>query len=250
MLNLLLRHTPLTSLEQYLPTILQLVLNRMMSNKAARFYKLCVHMFCVFTINYGGQTLFRLMEAIQPNLLINVLEQVYAPTLEYICNSIDLVTGCEICVGTVKLLTCEVSAVRDNASLWGSLFKSFVVVCAKTGTLNGSCKGVDEEPAGLLITGLMNADGEVMGGGQDFDNAYSKLQYANIPQPAHLIINDVVSGGEDIFGHSTLLCAQALGGVMQQNPGKYSGTIKAISSAPEFANVAQAVFVRNNVNIV
>ena len=251
MLNLLLRHTALPSLEQYLPTILQLVLNRMMANKTPRFYKLSVHMFCVFSINYGAATLLRFMEAIQPNLLVNVLQQVYAPTLEYICNSIDLVAGCEICVGTAKLLSEEIPAIRDNSNLWGALFKNFVVVCAKTGTLSGtSMKGTEEEPAGLLVTGLLNADGEAIGSGQDFDNAYSKLQYANIPQFSQLMVNNTISGGDDIFGHCCTMSAQALGGLMQQNPGKYQGTINGIAVDPAYGSVFQAVFARNNVSIM
>ena len=190
MMNLLLRYNTMSTLQQQIPTIFQLILNRMMTNKSPKFYKLVVHFFCVFANNYGGATLVTVLDSIQPNLLVMVINQVFTPHVTYICSTIDMTTGLELLLGCHSLLFKEVDQIpillENNNNCWLGLLRNMICVLTSTSKL------VSGKPTNAYLNLLGGTEEDSMlggGGGGDFDNAYSKLQYANVTTPIQIIVN-------------------------------------------------------------
>lgn len=223
-----------------------------MATKTPKIYKLFIHTICVFCINFPSHHIIELINKVQPGLFNTLLQQVYAPTVEYICNSTDFITGCEICLGTLKLL--GDNSIINNLEIWNLLFYCLITIWNRVNVLStgiNTANTSDELLGNLLNTGLTNSDGDSLLN-QEFDNAYSKLSCAIIPIPNHIIINSQIAIGlnNDVFQQICTITAQTIGTAIQQNPNKYNGIINNTLSKVESTNpFRQKVLIPFNINI-
>ena len=228
-----------------------------MSNKTDKFRKLMIHFLHVCTINFGAITVYSLLDRMQPSLFQIILQQVYLPTVTYICNTLDLITGCEMLYGCTLFMTADIPVIRNNAdSTWSMLAAIYCQLYTSTVKLVGTTKTTSLMDQEDVATGgsaggsfsLKNEDGSaassVMG-----DNAYSKLTYASIPTITHIIQLGVAQSPElEVFNYTCRMSVHQLSALMQMNPNKYNNIL--LSMGNENISMLQTLFRSNNGVIV
>lgn len=171
LLNALYACNPISTLGQYLPTILNLLLQRMQEavkeGKTARYCRLFIHSLCVFSAVYGPQLLVETLETITPGLVGMLVLNIWSVNRDKLAAA-DEVEVKQTIVGATRLLT-ESPFLLQKPDVWGSLLKSTV---ALLGATSHSRTNTAED----LLLGE-----EGTGESTEFDSAYSKLAYATIP---------------------------------------------------------------------
>ncbi len=173
LLNALFTCNPLATLQPYLPTIFNLLLQRMQASvkesKTVRFARLFLHALCVFTVAYGASVLCETLEAITSGLTGMLIQNIWSVNADKMSSGDDQEVKQTI-VGATKLLT-ESPHIAAKPEIWGSLLKSAVVLVGKVSSV-----GTNTGPS---ADDLLNGDDEQET--HEFDSAYSKLAYASTP---------------------------------------------------------------------
>ena len=177
LLNALYSCNPVATLSPYVPTILNLLLQRMQEavkeGKTARYCRLFVHSLCVFSTVYGPQLLCDTLETITPGLVGNLIMNIWSVNSDKLAAADDMEVVQSI-VGATRLLT-EAPVVYGRPEVWGSLLRSTWVMLDKSSGSGGDGKAED------LLLGGGDEEGALGGEQFEFDSAYSKLAYATIP---------------------------------------------------------------------
>mmetsp|Transcript_30239 Transcript_30239/g.50587 ORF Transcript_30239/g.50587 Transcript_30239/m.50587 type:complete len:1000 (+) Transcript_30239:127-3126(+) len=172
LLNSLYACNPLSTLMQYLPTIFNLLLQRMQAtvkeSKTARYCRLFIHSMCVFSVIYGPQPLCETLETITAGLVRMVVMNVWSHN-RTACASCDDADVKQMVVGITRMLV-EPSVISSQPDVWIDLFRDVWVLISKESSKHSAA--VEEFLLGEEEAGI---------GSMEFDSSYSKLAYAAIP---------------------------------------------------------------------
>ena len=231
LLNIIIKHAPLNTLNPYLPTIFGLLLTRlqehMKDSKNPKYIKSFLHTLCFFAAIHGGQNLETVFLSVDPSgsLLHTLIIEVWSPN-SAVCASNEKTEVRHVIIGGTNIL-CH-SNVKQNLVTWGSLLKSIITLLDADGNRVGldlddnNSWGLDEEAAD-----------------REFDNTYSKLAYAQVPDP------DLTA---DISSAPNYL-ASSLGELCRQLPGHYPNVVQQ-SLDHQQLQVLQGICQQNGVNLM
>ncbi|WIA07912.1 hypothetical protein OEZ85_007391 [Tetradesmus obliquus] len=156
-------HLPPATYQQYLPTVWQLLFTRLQGSKTPRFTRGFVVFLALAVCKLGVEGVSASMDAVQPKVMLMILQQVWAPSL----SSAD---GPEenklVAVAATKCLT-ESADVYAATPLWQQLRSALDAKLA--GTEVGSAGEEDGGEEGLEF-------------GAGYSAAYAKLANASMPE--------------------------------------------------------------------
>ena len=163
------------TLQPFLPTIFNLLLQRMQASvkesKVVRFARLFIHSLCVFSAAYGPALLCDTLEAMTAGLVGMLVQNIWSVNAEKLSTGDDQEVKQTI-VGSTRLLT-ESAHLQSKPEAWSSLLRSTAILVGKVVSV-----GTNTGPS---ADDLLNGDDENAGESLEFDSAYSKLAYATIP---------------------------------------------------------------------
>ncbi|CAJ1339396.1 unnamed protein product [Effrenium voratum] len=174
LLNAMYQYLPIDFYQQFLKTLMTVLLTRLQSSKSPKFKRdfvvscsLCIH---------KNQAVIALFSEIQAGLLSNLLQNVWPPVLKMPLRTDER----KVCVmALVKLFAIE--ELRQNQQLVGACSLGLIHLLGLASNskpkLNGD-EGSDEEP-------LEN------GAGQEYEVSFSKLQNTDLPGAAAGLAPDV-----------------------------------------------------------
>jgi exportin-2 (importin alpha re-exporter) len=192
-----------TALAPFLDVLFDLILRRMLENKTARYSMLVVHSFCVFVIVNGPAPLQERLERMTAGLTAKIVQQIWFPNADYIA-SVDTSEVNQMIVGGTKLL-CE-SVIKTTPDAFVSLVKCLIPLLHQK-------NGTGDSAAAALVADILEEEGV----GKEFDATYSKLAYAEVPEPQ---LSAEVQ-------QSHLYFSTMLGGLCRSSPGTYLTVLKA-----------------------
>jgi exportin-2 (importin alpha re-exporter) len=220
LLNMLYLFNPIETLTSYLPIIFDLQLRRMKfqmkDNRTPKYCRLFLHSMLLFVVAYSPTTLYMLFERIDPGLLPELINHVWIPNKDA-CTLLDSIEIQEMLVGATKLL-CD-SPISQSPDLWISVLKATLPLL--------EAKGMQKID---LDDDFLDDEADQS---REFDTKFSKLLYAQTPDP--LVPIEVVQ--------SKQFFATSLGSLCRSRPGQYTPLIqKALltEEAVAFSNFLQS----------
>lgn len=112
----MIRALPLSAIQPYLPTVFQLLFQRLSSLKTHKFVREFIFFMSAVVCTHGAGQLFELVDAVQPNIIMMILDQVWLPGLASVNGTRERKVAA---VALIKLV-CDCPALRDpvQLSLW------------------------------------------------------------------------------------------------------------------------------------
>lgn len=112
-------------LQQYLPTIWQLMLNRLQAAKSPKVIRGFIHFTSLFIVLEGASKAQQSLDAVQQNLFITVLEQIWLPNLQamHFRHNDQKVVAVAM---TKAMVDCPALQTPSAATLWGKLLSGTV----------------------------------------------------------------------------------------------------------------------------
>ena len=110
---------PLSALDPYLPTILQLLFSRLQTSRTDKYVRCFVRFLAEFVVKHGPLSLSSAMDKVQPGILLMLLQQVWLPHMIQLLADGSTDEEKVILVATTKCL-CEGSLIADPG-LWAAL---------------------------------------------------------------------------------------------------------------------------------
>lgn len=217
-------------LAAHIATVFTLILTRLQESvKATKTPKFCKHLilnFCTFSLSYGGQALYDMLEGVQNGLTPMIVQNIWWANRNQ-CADSDPQDLQHMIIGATRLLfdsAIPVTSPDSFVSLFGSILSMIFI------------KDANDSTTDQYRSIILNEDDE---DGKDFDNAYSKLAYANInlPNPAAKY-----PPGAEYF-------VKTLGQFCAAHPGQYTPLIQR-AVLPEDIDHFQALLLKNGVGIV
>jgi hypothetical protein len=220
----------LPTLAPYMPTVLNLLLHRMQQaiNKDVKTPKYCkffLHSICIYSLMYGSQSLYDSLESLTNGLVSMIVLNVWSFNRIQCASDSDPIAIKHMIIGATRLLL--ESPIVGKIDVWKSLFKSIIALVFAKNTIENS------EVANEKI--LLDDEEDNKG----FDNAYSKLAFANIStkDPSSNIVS-----AENYF-------ANALSSFCNAHPGQYLMAIQSELDANEAA-AFQGLLQKNNIGLI
>lgn len=112
----MIRALPLNAIQKYLPTVFQLLFQRLSSLKTHKFVREFIGFMSAFVCTHGAGQLFELVDAVQPNIMMMILDQVWLPGLASVNGKRERKVAA---IALIKLV-CDCPSLRDpvQLSLW------------------------------------------------------------------------------------------------------------------------------------
>ena len=214
-----------STITPFLPTIFQLLLQRMQESmkdtKTPRYCKLFIHSICLFSTIHGPQLLYDSLEALTPGLVGMLICNVWSVN-RAACAGNDKLEVKQMIIGGCRLLT--ESSISQKPEVWSSLFQSILaLVDAGADKTSQDTAGEDEEQEA-----------------RDFDSTYSKLAYASVV---------TVDPSEAITAAPAAHFATTIAQFTASRPGQYTPLIQK-ALGPREAAALQALLQHSGVSIV
>ncbi|XP_010267582.1 PREDICTED: exportin-2 [Nelumbo nucifera] len=113
----------------YMGHIWAALFTRLQNNRTVKFVKALVIFMSLFLVKHGSANLVNSMNAVQPNVIIAILEQFWIPNLKQITGTIELKLTS---IASTRLL-CESPVLLDAsaAALWGKMLDSIVTLLSR-----------------------------------------------------------------------------------------------------------------------
>ncbi|KAG6546655.1 hypothetical protein Mapa_011844 [Marchantia paleacea] len=114
---------------QYVPQIWGILFTRLQRERTVKFIKSLIIFMSLFAVKHGHALLTDSINAVQPNLVFMILEQIWVPNLTYITGD----TETKLCaVAATKLLTESPALLAEGAGpLWGRLLNSVMTLLVR-----------------------------------------------------------------------------------------------------------------------
>ena len=127
----MMRSLPLAAIQPYLATVFQLLFQRLSSLKTHKFVRGFIGFMSVVVCSHGAAQLFELVNAVQPNIMMMVLDQVWLPGLGGINGRVERKVAA---VALIKLV-CDCPALRDPVHLaqWNKAAANIVPLLESVG---------------------------------------------------------------------------------------------------------------------
>uniref|UniRef100_A0A8C5KQQ8 Exportin-2 n=1 Tax=Jaculus jaculus TaxID=51337 RepID=A0A8C5KQQ8_JACJA len=124
LLNSIIEHMPLESVDQYRKQIFILLFQRLQNSKTTKFIKSFLVFINLYCIKYGALALQEIFDGIQPKMFGMVLEKIIIPEIQKVSGNVEK----KICaVGITKLLTeCPPMMDTEYTKLWTPLLQSLI----------------------------------------------------------------------------------------------------------------------------
>ena len=163
---------PAAAMAPFMKTACEIILRRLMDNKSPQYMRLSMHFFCLFALQSSAEFVEQCLDSIQSGMLGTLVADVWSKVSATGMDTLQLrrlITGC------TKLL-CETKLILSPRHV-GAMLRIIVSIIE-----------VDEgaDSAGwktALSEGVLAAVAEEEEVSRDFDSTYSRLAYANIPDP-------------------------------------------------------------------
>jgi exportin-2 (importin alpha re-exporter) len=142
----MIRALPLTAIQPYLPTVFQLLFQRLSSLKTHKFVREFIFFMSAVVCTHGAGQLFQLLDAVQPNIMMMILDQVWLPGLAGINGKRERKVAA---VALIKLV-CDCPALRDpvQLALWNKAAAGVVPLLENLGEDDEG----DDEAGGTMHT--------------------------------------------------------------------------------------------------
>jgi exportin-2 (importin alpha re-exporter) len=143
----MIRALPLSAIQPYLPTVFQLLFQRLSSLKTHKFVREFIVFMSAVVCTHGAGQLFELVDAVQPNIMMMILDQVWLPGLTSVNGKRERKVAA---VALIKLV-CDCPALRDpvQLSLWNKAAAGVVPLLENLGEDD---EGNDEPGTGPAFT--------------------------------------------------------------------------------------------------
>ncbi|KAL2612267.1 hypothetical protein R1flu_023959 [Riccia fluitans] len=128
-LNTVIENLSYQTFAQYVPQIWGILFTRLQRERTVKFIKSLIIFMSLFAVKHGHSLLTDSINAVQPNLVFMILEQIWVPNLTYITGDMET----KLCaVAATKLLTESPALLADGAGpLWGRLLNSVMTLLVR-----------------------------------------------------------------------------------------------------------------------
>lgn len=128
-LNTIIENLGYDVIAPYMSRIWTCLFFRLQNNKTAKFVKSFVIFMSLFLVKHGPQNLVTSVNAVQPDIFVMIIEQIWIPTLKLITGSIELKLTA---VASTRLI-CESSVFLDPSAgrHWGKMLDSIVTLLSR-----------------------------------------------------------------------------------------------------------------------
>ena len=142
----MMRSLPLAAIQPYLATVFQLLFQRLSSLKTHKFVRGFIGFMSVVVCSHGAAQLFELVNAVQPNIMMMVLDQVWLPGLGGINGRVERKVAA---VALIKLV-CDCPAPRDPVHLaqWNKAAANIVPLLESVGQEEDADENDGVSPSG------------------------------------------------------------------------------------------------------
>lgn len=123
-LQALVQHADRSVLTQFLPSIFQLLFQRLTTSKTTKYVKHLLVFFCLFAYKYGPKTLVDVINSLQPNLFSMVVEKLFLPELQRVSGQMER----KICAVGITSILCDYPEIMssDLSLVWAPLVKALI----------------------------------------------------------------------------------------------------------------------------
>lgn len=210
-------------------TILGLCLGRLQTQMqklpAPRIGRLFIHVVLLLAAGHGAQRVYEALEQVQVGLVTALISHILPPNCAN-CATADPLEVQQMVVGATKLL-CD-TPVSTNPEVWGRLLKSIAVL------LGAESSEALQQDTGEEVLGMLDEGGE-----REFDSTYSRLAYAQVPEPPP----------SPEVADSTAYFTRSLAALFARQPGQYQPVLLAALTPAEQASL-QAASAKSGVRLL
>jgi exportin-2 (importin alpha re-exporter) len=163
---------PLAAYQDHFAALLQVLLVRLQSNKTVRFMKALVALFSLFVVRNDASTLVNAVDAVQPGLFLNLLSNVWLPSVCRIEGKVDR----KLCtVALARLLTACPEMLNENyAQAWPRVLATSVALASDA--VDTSTRDAEADEADAFF--------ELDDAG--YNNVYAALHHASAEEQDHV----------------------------------------------------------------
>lgn len=219
------------TLQQYIPTIFSLLVQRMReqftpTSPNPKYCKYFFHTICLFSSLYGGRVLYDVFESSMPGTLKSIILVVWSANIQACC-SLESFEIKQLIVGATKFIL--ESPISQNPESWIAVFMFILqfISSESGGSSNNQVEYSFKEE---------EEDAE----SRQFDSAYSKLAYAQLPEP--VLSSEVI----DATGYF----ARSVGSFTANHPNQYRQIIQAkLATEKGYSEILQQTLLKFGINL-